>query len=101
MGLTLTVLVKVMNNPVKDITGQVEVICEKTISEIDQEEDQLEAELDHLSRKKDSLSRKRQEVDQLRNQISGLMSAIAEVEEAYDRAAQQKLELDQEIEELS
>ena len=90
-----------MNNPVKDITGQVEVIYEKTISEIDQEEDQLEAELDHLSRKKDSLSRKRQEVDQLRNQISGLMSAIAEVEEAYDRTAQQKLELDQEIEELS
>ncbi len=90
-----------MDNSVKDITGQVEVIYEKTISEIDQEEGQLEAQLDRLSRKKDSLSKKRQEVDQLRNQISGLMSGIAEVEEAYDRVAQQKLELDQEIKELS
>ena len=48
-----------MDNPVKDITGQVEVIYEKTISEIDQEEGQLEAQLDRLSRKKDSLSKKR------------------------------------------
>ncbi len=90
-----------MDDAVKNITGQVEVIYEKAISELDQKEGQLDEQIGRLSQRKESLSQKRQQVSRIRDQIGTLMAEIAKSEKQHDHVAKQKAELDQEIDELT
>ena len=90
-----------MDDAVKNITGQVEVIYEKAISELDQKEGQLDEQIGRLSQRKESLSQKRQQVNRIRDQIGNLMAEIAEAERQHDHVAGQKAELDQEIDDLT
>ena len=90
-----------MDDAVKNITGQVEVIYEKAISELDQKEGQLDEQIGRLSQRKESLSQKRHQVNRIRDQIGNLMAEIAEAERQHDHVAGQKAELDQEIDDLT
>jgi len=90
-----------MDDAVKNITGQVEVIYEKAISELDQKEGQLDEQIGRLSQRKESLSQKRQQVSRIRDQIGTLMAEIAKAEKQHDHVTEQKAELDQEIDELT
>ena len=51
-----------MKNPVEGVTGQVEIIYEKAIVEIEQEESGLDDQINKLVEQKAALSKKREHI---------------------------------------
>ena len=69
-----------MNDPVQSITSQVEVIYEKTLSEIEREETNLRDQINRLEKKRKIHGKKRDHVHQLRSIVENLTKAIIEAE---------------------
>ena len=69
-----------MNDPVQSITSQVEVIYEKTLSEIEREETNLREQINRLEKKRNILGKRRDHVHQLRSIVENLTQAIIEAE---------------------
>lgn len=90
-----------MNDPVQSITSQVEVIYEKTLSEIEREETDLREQINRLEKKRNILGKKRDHVHQLRSLVENLTQAIAEAEEICEQEEERKADLDVRIEEVS
>ena len=90
-----------MNDPVQSITSQVEVIYEKTLSEIEREETGLREQINRLEKKRNILGKKRDHVHQLRSLVENLTQAIAEAEEICEQEEERKADLDVRIEEVS
>ena len=90
-----------MNDPVQRITSQVEVIYEKTLSEIEREETDLREQINRLEKKRNILGKKRDHVHQLRSLVENLTQAIAEAEEICEQEEERKADLDVRIEEVS
>ena len=83
------------NSPVQAITGQVDVVYDKAIIEIEKEESDLESQISRLVEKKSVLSRKSQLLNQLRVQVEQLTEEITTVEELYKTELKKKEELEQ------
>ena len=90
-----------MNDPVQSITSQVEVIYEKTLSEIEREETDLREQIDRLEKKRNILGKKRDHVHQLRSLVENLTQAIIEAEEICEQEEERKADLDVRIEKVS
>lgn len=90
-----------MNDPVQRITSQVEVIYEKTLSEIEREETGLREQINRLEKKRNILGKKRDHVHQLRSLVGNLTQAIAEAEEICEQEEERKADLDVRIEKMS
>ncbi|MEC8893588.1 MAG: hypothetical protein VX901_09720 [Candidatus Poribacteria bacterium] len=90
-----------MNDPVQSITSQVEVIYEKTLSEIEREETDLREQIDRLAKKRNILGKKRDHVHQLRSLVENLTQAIIEAEEICEQEEEKKADLDVRIEKVS
>ena len=90
-----------MNDPVQSIASQVEVIYEKTLSEIEREETDLREQIDRLEKKRNILGKKRDHVHQLRSLVENLTQAIIEAEEICEQEEERKADLDVRIEKVS
>ena len=90
-----------MNDPVQSITSQVEVIYEKTLSEIEREETNLREQINRLEKKRNILGKKRDHVHQLRSLVENLTQAIIEAEEICEQEEERKADLDVRIEKVS
>ena len=90
-----------MNDPVQSITSQVEVIYEKTLSEIEREETDLREQIDRLEKKRNILGKKRDHVHQLRSLVENLTQSIIEAEEICEQEEERKADLDVRIEKVS
>ena len=90
-----------MNDPVQSITSQVEVIYEKTLSEIEREETNLREQINRLEKKRNILGKKRDHVRQLRSLVENLTQAIIEAEEICEQEEEKKADLDVRIEKMS
>ena len=90
-----------MNDPVQSITSQVEVIYEKTLSEIEREETDLREQIDRLEKKRNILGKKRDHVHQLRSLVENLTQAIIEAEEICEQEEERQADLDVRIEKVS
>ena len=82
------------NSPVQAITGQVDVVYDKAIIEIEKEESDLESQISKLVEKKSALSRKSQLLNQLRVQVEQLTEEITAVEVLYETELKKKEELE-------
>ncbi|HCK13129.1 TPA: hypothetical protein DHW51_03310 [Candidatus Poribacteria bacterium] len=90
-----------MNDPVQSIASQVEVIYEKTLSEIEREETDLREQIDRLEKKRNILGKKRDHVHQLRSLVENLTQSIIEAEEICEQEEERKADLDVRIEKVS
>ncbi|MEE3194030.1 MAG: hypothetical protein VX289_05865, partial [Candidatus Poribacteria bacterium] len=90
-----------MNDPVQSIASQVEVIYEKTLSEIEREETDLREQIDRLEKKRNILGKKRDHVHQLRSLVENLTQSIIEAEEIWEQEEERKADLDVRIEKVS
>ena len=90
-----------MNDPVQSIASQVEVIYEKTLSEIEREETDLREKIERLEKKRNILGKKRDHVHQLRSLVENLTQAIIEAEEICEQEEERKADLDVRIEKVS
>ena len=90
-----------MNDPVQSIASQVEVIYEKTLSQIEREETDLREQIDRLEKKRNILGKKRDHVHQLRSLVENLTQAIIEAEEICEQEEERKADLDVRIEKVS
>lgn len=90
-----------MSSPVQGITGQVAVIYQKAIAEIEQEETEIEKQISKLVEKKAALNQKREHIDDLRTQVDVVTEDIDAAEALYQAELKNKSELDAEIEQIT
>ncbi|MCZ6678152.1 MAG: hypothetical protein O7E52_12965 [Candidatus Poribacteria bacterium] len=90
-----------MNSPVQSITGQVEIIYEKAIAEIEQEEAKIEDQISKLIEKKATLSKRREYINALQAQVEAVTEEISSAEETYQAELKKKAELDSEVHRLT
>jgi len=90
-----------MNDPVQSITSQVEVIYEKTLSEIEREETNLREQINRLEKKRNILGKKRDHVHQLRSIVENLTQAIIEAEVICEQEEERKADLAVRIDKVS
>ena len=90
-----------MNDPVQSITSQVEVIYEKTLSEIEREETNLREQINRLEKKRNILGKRRDHVHQLRSIVENLTQAIIEAEVICEQEEERKADLSIRIDKVS
>jgi len=90
-----------MNDPVQSITSQVEVIYEKTLSEIEREETDLREQINRLEKKRNILGKRRDHVHQLRSIVENLTQAIIEAEVICEQEEERKADLSIRIDKVS
>lgn len=86
------------NNPTLSITEQFDVVFDKAIAEIKQEESALEAQIRELTEQKTALTKRREQLTNLRGQVEDLTEGIRAADEQYEAEIKKKEELDAEIE---
>ena len=89
------------NNPTPSITEQFDVVFDKAIAEIEQEESALEAQIRELTEQKTALTKRREQLTNLRGQVEDLTEGIRAADEQYEAEIKKKEELDAEIEETA
>jgi hypothetical protein len=89
------------NNPMQSITEQFDVVFDKAIAEIEQEEAALENQIRQLTEKKMALGRRRELLTDLRPQVENLTEGIRAADEQYEAEIKKKEELDAEIQQTA
>ena len=90
-----------MASPVQSITGQVESIYDKAISEIEQEEREIENQIRRFVDQKAAVNKKHEDIHQLLAQVENLTEVIRDVEEHYKAELEEKAKLDAQIQQLT
>ena len=89
------------NNPMQSITEQFDLVFDKAIGEIEEEEASLEEQIRQLTEKKMALSRRRELLTDLRAQVEDLTEGIRAADEQYGTEIKKKEELDAEIQQTA